>query len=92
MPALIHDGRARVLLAARHGGPLPGDPGDPPLEGLGAPCRGPRDAQAPARGEAADAEAHVVPLPVRAGEALLVHNHVWHRSGRGRPGQRRRAF
>jgi hypothetical protein len=41
---------------------------------------------------AAGAERHAVPLPVRAGEALLVHNHVWHRSGRGRPGLRRRAF
>ncbi|RKH44092.1 phytanoyl-CoA dioxygenase family protein [Corallococcus sicarius] len=46
----------------------------------------------PDRVAAADADAHVVPLPVRAGEALLIHNHVWHRSGRGRPGQRRRAF
>jgi hypothetical protein len=41
---------------------------------------------------AADAERHALPLPVRAGEAILVHNHVWHRSGRGRPGLRRRAF
>ncbi|SES82380.1 Ectoine hydroxylase-related dioxygenase, phytanoyl-CoA dioxygenase (PhyH) family [Stigmatella erecta] len=41
---------------------------------------------------ARQAEAHRVLLPVRAGEVLLVHNHVWHRSGRGRPGQRRRAF
>jgi ectoine hydroxylase-related dioxygenase (phytanoyl-CoA dioxygenase family) len=42
--------------------------------------------------ERAGAEARALPLPARAGEALLVHNHVWHRSGRGRPGQRRRAF
>lgn len=40
----------------------------------------------------AGAGQHALPLPARAGEALLVHNHVWHRSGRGRPGQRRRAF
>ncbi len=32
------------------------------------------------------------PLPVRAGEALLIHNHVWHRSGRNTSGQPRRAF
>jgi phytanoyl-CoA hydroxylase len=31
-------------------------------------------------------------VPVEAGEALLIHNHVWHRSGRNRPGQRRLAF
>ncbi|MBZ4419865.1 phytanoyl-CoA dioxygenase family protein [Myxococcus sp. RHSTA-1-4] len=41
---------------------------------------------------AAGAERHAIPLPVRAGESILVHNHVWHRSGRGRPGLRRRAF
>lgn len=31
-------------------------------------------------------------VPVEAGEALLLHNHVWHRSGRNLPGQRRLAF
>ncbi|MGQ0504951.1 MAG: phytanoyl-CoA dioxygenase family protein [Myxococcaceae bacterium] len=36
-----------------------------------------------------NAEAHVVPLPAVAGEAILVHNYVWHRSGRSRPGHRR---
>ncbi|WP_434348812.1 phytanoyl-CoA dioxygenase family protein [Myxococcus virescens] len=41
---------------------------------------------------AADAESRVLSLPARAGEAILVHNHLWHRSGRGRPGLRRRAF
>lgn len=40
----------------------------------------------------ADPARNSVALPVRAGEALLLHNHVWHRSGRGRPGGRRRAF
>jgi len=25
-----------------------------------------------------------VPLPARAGECLLIHNHLWHRSLRGR--------
>jgi len=41
---------------------------------------------------AAGAEARTVPLPALAGESILIHNHVWHRSGRGRPGLRRRAF
>lgn len=34
----------------------------------------------------------VVALPARAGDVLLLHNHVWHRSGRTKPGQARRAF
>ncbi|MBJ6762289.1 phytanoyl-CoA dioxygenase family protein [Myxococcaceae bacterium JPH2] len=41
---------------------------------------------------AESAESRTVPLPVQAGEAILIHNHIWHRSGRGRPGLRRRAF
>ncbi len=41
---------------------------------------------------AAGAARHAVAVPAAAGEALLVHNHVWHRSGRNRPGQRRLAF
>jgi phytanoyl-CoA hydroxylase len=41
---------------------------------------------------AADAERRALPLPALAGEALLIHNQVWHRSGRGRPGLPRRAF
>ncbi|MEY2931756.1 MAG: hypothetical protein RL033_2505 [Pseudomonadota bacterium] len=41
---------------------------------------------------AAEAAQRATPVPVRAGEALLIHNHVWHRSGRNRPGQRRLAF
>jgi phytanoyl-CoA hydroxylase len=39
-----------------------------------------------------DAERHATPVPVQAGEALLIHNHVWHRSGKNRPGQRRLGF
>jgi hypothetical protein len=31
-------------------------------------------------------------LPVRAGEALLLHNHLWHRSGVNRSGRARRAL
>ncbi|MCP3100496.1 phytanoyl-CoA dioxygenase family protein [Myxococcus sp. K15C18031901] len=42
--------------------------------------------------EAGDAERRALPLPAVAGEVILVHNHLWHRSGRGRPGLRRRAF
>lgn len=38
------------------------------------------------------ADGNAIAVPVRAGEALLIHNWVWHRSGRNRPGQRRLAF
>ncbi|HEY8079834.1 MAG TPA: phytanoyl-CoA dioxygenase family protein [Labilithrix sp.] len=41
---------------------------------------------------AADAEAHVLPIPTVAGEVLLIHNHVWHRSGRTKTGRPRRAL
>jgi len=30
---------------------------------------------------AANAEDHVIKIPARAGEVLLIHNHLWHRSG-----------
>jgi hypothetical protein len=40
---------------------------------------------------AADAEARAVPLPTRAGEGLLIHNHLWHRSRVNRTGRRRSA-
>jgi len=36
----------------------------------------------PALLEAAGAEERAIPLPARAGEVLLIHNHVWHRSRR----------
>jgi hypothetical protein len=39
-----------------------------------------------------DAERHAQALPARAGEVLLIHNHVWHRSGVNRTGRPRRAF
>jgi len=39
-----------------------------------------------------DAEAAALPLPAAAGEVLLIHNHVWHRSGKNRTGRPRRAF
>ena len=34
----------------------------------------------------------IVSLPAEAGEVILVHNHAWHRSGRGRAGSPRRAL
>lgn len=46
----------------------------------------------PDRVAAAEPEKAMVALPARAGEAILVHNHVWHRSGRGHVGGRRIAF
>jgi ectoine hydroxylase-related dioxygenase (phytanoyl-CoA dioxygenase family) len=46
----------------------------------------------PDRVAAAHAESRRLLLPARAGEVLLVHNHVWHRSGPSHTGQRRRAF
>jgi hypothetical protein len=42
--------------------------------------------------EESDAGASRVLLPVREGEALLIHNHVWHRSGRNTTGSARRAI
>lgn len=38
------------------------------------------------------AEEQSLPLPARAGEAMLLHNHVWHRSLVNRTGKPRRAF
>jgi phytanoyl-CoA hydroxylase len=46
----------------------------------------------PQRVAAAEADRRAVAVPVAAGESLLIHNWVWHRSGRNRPGQRRLAF
>lgn len=40
---------------------------------------------------AADAERRALPVPARAGESLLIHNHLWHRSGVNRTGRRRSA-
>lgn len=40
----------------------------------------------------ADAIAHALALPVVSGEILLLHNHVWHRSGQTRTGKPRRAL
>jgi phytanoyl-CoA hydroxylase len=38
------------------------------------------------------AEAAALAVPARAGEALLLHNHLWHRSGVNTTGAPRRAF
>lgn len=42
--------------------------------------------------EAADAEGRAVAVPAAAGDALLIHNHVWHRSGRNQTALPRRGF
>ncbi len=39
-----------------------------------------------------DAEALALPLPAVAGEAILLHNYVWHRSAANTTGKPRRAF
>ena len=41
---------------------------------------------------AAEAEARAVPLPARAGEMILIHNHLWHRSRVSTSGRRRSAL
>ena len=57
--------------------------------GLATPLGGtiPRDVL-----ERAGADARKIALPARAGEVLLIHNHVWHRSGTNATGLPRRAF
>jgi phytanoyl-CoA hydroxylase len=57
--------------------------------GLASPLGGIVPAQAY---EAADAELHRVVVPARAGDVILLHNHVWHRSGRNQTDSPRRAF
>jgi hypothetical protein len=57
--------------------------------GLATPLGGVVPADQVAR-EQADVRA--VPVPVQAGESLLLHNLVWHRSGKTRTGQRRLGF
>jgi ectoine hydroxylase-related dioxygenase (phytanoyl-CoA dioxygenase family) len=37
-------------------------------------------------------EARVIKVPARAGDVMLIHNHVWHRSGWNRTGEPRRAI
>jgi len=59
------------------------------LGGLASPLGGsiPRDVI-----DRRDADAHRLPVPARAGEALLIHNHLWHRSGVNTTGRPRRGF
>lgn len=59
------------------------------LAGLATPLGGvvPDDVVARAR-----AEERVVALPAAAGEVLLIHNHLWHRSGTNRTASPRRAL
>jgi hypothetical protein len=42
--------------------------------------------------EARGAEAEALPLPAQAGDVVLIHNHLWHRSGVNRTPRPRRAF
>jgi ectoine hydroxylase-related dioxygenase (phytanoyl-CoA dioxygenase family) len=42
--------------------------------------------------EARAADAKAIPLPAVAGEVLLIHNHLWHRSGLNTTDHPRRAF
>ena len=42
--------------------------------------------------DASGAERSVVAVPARAGEAILIHNHAWHRSGVNATGAPRRAL
>jgi phytanoyl-CoA hydroxylase len=41
--------------------------------------------------DAVDGAGRSISVPARAGEALLIHNHLWHRSGVNRTGRRRSA-
>jgi hypothetical protein len=58
-------------------------------DGLATPLGGTIPAD---RALARRAEDHVMPLPARAGEVILIHNYLWHRSGNNRTGRARRAF
>jgi phytanoyl-CoA hydroxylase len=74
--------------APRGGGCLEVLPGSH-LQGLATPLGGLVPAP---QVDDAQAEARAVALPARAGEVILLHNHVWHRSGRSATGHPRRAL
>jgi phytanoyl-CoA hydroxylase len=59
------------------------------VRGLATPLGGtiPRD-----RLNERSADERATPLPARAGEVLLIHNYLWHRSGLNTTGRARRAF
>jgi hypothetical protein len=59
------------------------------LRGLATPLGG---VVPPDRVEERGADRQALALPARAGEVLLLHNHVWHRSGVNVTGRSRRAF
>lgn len=59
------------------------------LGGLATPLGGVVPAQLVEQTRASE---RVVALPAEAGEVILIHNHLWHRSGRGRVGLPRRAL
>ncbi len=42
--------------------------------------------------KAANAEAHAVKVPARAGDVIVIHNHLWHRSGVNTTAHTRRGF
>ena len=46
----------------------------------------------PPAAESADAERRAVKVPARAGDLIVIHNHVWHRSGVNVTEHTRRAF
>jgi ectoine hydroxylase-related dioxygenase (phytanoyl-CoA dioxygenase family) len=46
----------------------------------------------PEQAAALNAEAHAVALPARAGDVVLLHNQLWHRSGQNTTTAPRRAF
>ena len=59
------------------------------LHGLASPQGGTVQAD---RLQALNANEQAIKVPVAAGEALLIHNHVWHRSGRNSSEKPRRAL
>ena len=59
------------------------------LDGLATPEGG---VIVPEQLRKARVEERAVPLPVRAGESILIHNHLWHRSGINATGRRRSAL
>jgi len=59
------------------------------LDGLATPEGG---VIVPEQLRKARVEERAVPLPARAGESILIHNHLWHRSGTNATGRRRSAL
>lgn len=59
------------------------------LAGLATPLGGVVPAELVAR---AEPEVHEVAVPADAGDVLLIHNYLWHRSGANRSDRPRRAF